>query len=68
MKNLIEALNIFLKYANEDYPTHCEHDVLWIVGVTEDQVTEEDKVRLIELGFFYSYNDNSWQSYKYGSA
>jgi hypothetical protein len=26
MKELIEALQIFLKYRNETWPTHCEHD------------------------------------------
>jgi len=28
MKDLITALNIFLKYGNDYAPTHCEHDVL----------------------------------------
>jgi hypothetical protein len=30
MKNLIEALTIFLKYQDLTYPTGCEHDVLYI--------------------------------------
>ena len=30
MEKLIEALQIFLKYGNPDYPTHCEHDELTI--------------------------------------
>lgn len=68
MKNLIEALNIFLKYGDESNPTHCEHDVLWIVGYTEEQISEEDTARLKELGFFFSSSDQGWQSYRYGSA
>ena len=30
MKNLIKALQIFLKYGNPKWPTHCEHDNLYI--------------------------------------
>lgn len=66
MDKLIEALQIFLKYKNEQWPTHCEHDVLWIMGVTEEEVSDEDKARLTELGFFWG--DECWQSYRYGSA
>ena len=71
MKELIEALTIILKYKNLQWPTHCEHDVLYVVEVTEDEVSEEDKKRLNELGFHYS-NDSecgpSWLSFRYGSA
>jgi hypothetical protein len=28
MSKLIEALQIFLQYADEQWPTHCEHDIL----------------------------------------
>ena len=68
MKNLIEALTIFAKYKDEAYPTHCEHDVLWVVGITEKEVSKEDRKRLDDLGFFFSKSDDSWQSFHYGSA
>lgn len=68
MKDLIEALTIFLKYKNVYSPTHCEHDLLWIMAVTQDEVSVEDTARLDALGFFYSEHDDSWQSYRYGSA
>jgi hypothetical protein len=34
MKDLIEALGILLRYQKADTyaPTHCEHDVLLVVG------------------------------------
>jgi hypothetical protein len=69
MKELIEALQILLKYGNPTYPTHCEHDVLTIVGISPDLVSDEDKARLDELGFFVSneYGDG-FQSFRYGSA
>ena len=72
MKDLIEALTIFLKYRDVECPTHCEHDVLQVMGITEDEVSEEDRWRLSELGFLWSETGNGgdgcWISYRYGSA
>lgn len=68
MKGLIEALAIFLKYADERSPTHCEHDVLMVVGIAEDTVSAEDRVRLDGLGFFWSSEYDCWASFRYGSA
>jgi hypothetical protein len=69
MEQLIEALQIFLKYKNENYPTHCEHDTLYIMGVEKDDVSPEDVNRLEELGFFWSEEDDGvFMSFKYGSA
>ena len=68
MKELIEALNIFLKYKNPHDPTHCEHDVLCIMQVTKEEVSAEDAVRLGELGFFWSDEYDCWASFRFGSA
>lgn len=68
MKELIEALNIFLKYGNPSRPTHCEHDTLWICGYTQEEISPEDTKTLEKLGFFYSEGDDTWMSYRYGSA
>lgn len=72
MKDLIEALTIFLKYKNVYNPTHCEHDVLQVMGITEEEVSEEDRKRLSELCFNWSATGNGgdgcWISYRYGSA
>jgi hypothetical protein len=68
MKELIEALQIFLKYKDEKYPTSCEHDILFIAGITKDEVSEEDQKRLNELGFLWGTDDYCWISSKYGSA
>jgi len=51
MDDLIKALQIFRKYGNPEYPTHCEHDVLTICGINPDDVSEEDKKDLEGLGF-----------------
>jgi hypothetical protein len=68
MEQLIKALNIFLKYRNEEYPTSCEQDVLLITGITHDEVSDEDKVLLKDLGFTWSDHDGCWISFRYGSA
>lgn len=68
MSKLIEALTIFLKYADPAYPTHCEHDVLTICGIDPDDVSNEDKARLEELGFSVSSEHDTFISFKYGSA
>lgn len=68
MEDLIKALQIFLKYNNEEWPTHCEHDVLLVVGITEDEVSDNDKKELDELGFIWFEEYDSWGSYRYGSA
>lgn len=68
MDKLIQALQIFLKYANEDSPTHCEHDVMMIAGIPEDALSEEDKAKVDELGFHWSTEYDCYISYRFGSA
>jgi len=70
VENLIKALQIFLKYGNPEYPTHCEHDVMMICGIDPDDVSDEDKATLDGLGFFVGneYGDDAFLSYHYGSA
>ena len=69
MDDLIEALQIFRKYGNPSYPTHCEHDVLYIMEIEPSQVCKEDIERLEKLGFIYSEDgDDGFFSFKFGSA
>jgi hypothetical protein len=70
MKDLIDALTIFSKYVEPDsyqanFPTHCEHDVLF-VNVEPDLVSEEDKAKLEKLSFIP--NDVGFNSYRFGSC
>lgn len=68
MEDLIKALQIFAKYTDSDYPTHCEHDTLYVLVDPED-VSEEDMEKLEELHFIpdceYPY---MFISYMFGSA
>lgn len=69
MKKLIECLQIFAKYADHDYPTHCEHDVLLVVGIEKDALTPEDEAKVRELGgFHWSREYDCWTSSRFGSA
>lgn len=70
MEDLIKALQILLKYGNSQYPTHCEHDILTIVGIDPAVVSDEDKVELDKLGFFVGeeYGEPMFHSFRFGSA
>jgi len=39
-----------------------------ICGYTEDQISDEDKKELDDLGFFWTEEYDCWASYKYGSS
>lgn len=67
MEDLIKALQIFLKYGNKNYPTFCEHDILY-VDVDPSVVSDEDKKVLDELGFFVDDELDCFASFKYGSV
>lgn len=68
MDELIQALTIFKKYRNEKWPTHCEHDVLMIMAVGENEMSEEDTKAVEKLGFTWSDEYDCWASYKFGRA
>lgn len=69
VNDLIAALTILAKYQGEKYaPTHCEHDILMVVGVEEQAVSPEDAKRLDELGFHWDDEVECWASFRFGSA
>ncbi len=68
MENLIKALQIFLKYNNEKYPTHCEHDTLHIMNISWSEVSEEDRAKLKTLGFIHDTENGGFISFFFGSA
>jgi hypothetical protein len=71
MNDLIEALQILAKYGNPTFPTHCEHDVLFISPeISPILVSDEDINKLEELGFFVSveYGEELFKSYRFGGC
>ena len=69
LQDLIEALKIFAKYGNPKYPTHCEHDIMY-VRINAESVSDEDKAELDKLGFFVNTEcgDNCFSTYRFGSS
>jgi hypothetical protein len=39
-----------------------------VMGIGEEEPSEEDRERLRELGFDWNIEHDCWASYKYGSA
>ena len=69
MEDLIKALQIFLKYGNPQWPTHCEHDIMYISDeISPEDVSEEDMEELDKLGFFVEDEFGGFASYRYGSC
>lgn len=70
MKELIEALNIFLKYTGDArWPFHCEHEILYVTASEGLDIDSADADRLVELGFEFDAEEyNCWYSYRYGSS
>jgi hypothetical protein len=71
MNNLIEALQIFSKYGNPKYPTHCEHDMLYInPEICPDDLSFDDRVRVEKLGFFVTEKtgERTFASFTFGSC
>lgn len=67
MQKLIEALLVFQKYTNAEFPTGCEHDV-FRVYVDPDIVSEDDKKYLRLRGFEPDPECTAFLSYHFGSA
>lgn len=67
MDKLIEALTLLMKYGCPTFPTHCEHDVLYVL-VDPGLVSEDDIERLNALGFIAVEEEGHFRSYRYGSA
>ena len=67
MKDLIKALQIFLKYNPPTYPTICEHDELYVL-VDPTIVSKEDLATLEDLGFRPAPEHDCFRSTVFGSA
>ena len=67
LSDLIEALQIILKYGDHYNPTNCGLDVLMVM-VSPDIVSEEDQAQLEVLGFEPNSLLGVFQSTRFGSA
>lgn len=65
---MAKACQIFSKYSDSSFPFHCQRDKLIVCGVEPDEVTEEDKERLEELGFKVQERPSAFYSFRFGSC
>ena len=65
LSDLIEALQIILKYGDTPWPTNCAHDVL-MVNCDVTALSREDASRLATLGFII--DGDGLVSYVFGSS
>ncbi len=68
MEDLIKALQIFATYTQTRHPTHCEHDVLYIMDVSRGEMSTEDIQAVEKLGFLWDEIEECWMSFRFGSA
>tara|TARA_R110000782_G_scaffold188953_1_gene278936 strand:- start:410 stop:619 length:210 start_codon:yes stop_codon:yes gene_type:complete len=69
MKDFLKAIQILVKYSNEENPIHCEHDYLYF-NIKWESINKIDKESLGVLGFFedVEYGEGGIGSFKYGSC
>lgn len=67
LQGLVAALTIFAKY-NPKARTHCEDQVLWIMGVTLQEIAPEDRRALYELSFSWDALEECWCSSWFGAS
>ena len=67
IEQLIEDLKVFSKYSKSDWPTHCEHDVMMIADVEQDDISEEDLAKVSDR-WHWSNEYDSYISFTFGSA
>lgn len=65
ISNLIAAFQIFREYGDVDYPTTCEHDIMYVNFISPEDVSPDDKQRLEALGFLE--DGEVFYSTRYGS-
>ena len=70
MEDLIKALTILNKYLegyHKEYPTTCEHDVMF-VQVDYTKISQDDLIELETLGFRPCEDLGNMMSFRYGSC
>lgn len=84
MKDLIESLTIITEYMprrpapsnpnkclNQEYPTHCEHEVMLVPSISDEiweKIPKEVKDKLEELGWDFLTEFSCLGSFRYGSG
>lgn len=67
MERLIEALQIFIKYGNEDRPFYCPDEEFQVHGYKIEDISEEDIKKLDSLSFYWNEEEECFYSFEFGS-
>ena len=67
MRDLIQALRIFAKYTDLDWPVQCMNNAMWIC-VDPKEVSMNDQDRLYDLGFNVSDLQEKFYSFRFGKS
>jgi len=60
LKDAIEGMQIIARYTKDEYCMGAEHDI-FLCGNADLPLTDEERARMKELGWFTSYG--SWSFY-----
>lgn len=64
IKKLIEGLEIMVEAGAFGYCVQSEHDQIWAGDAVSDfHLTNEQKTRLYELGWFWDRSVGSWSTF-----
>lgn len=67
-RDLLEGLTILARHPGDEVsPFHCEHDVLAVMA-DPAEFTAQELARLDELGFLAREDDETFCSFRFGSA
>jgi hypothetical protein len=67
MKDLYEAIGIFLKYSDEQFPSWCTYDELHIC-VEPEKISLKDIEKLEKLSFTPDDSGEGFYSFRFGSC
>lgn len=59
-KRILEGLQIFIKYDQEDTDTSAEHDILYAGATPPSAMADEDLATLKKLGWFWKDEFDCW--------
>ena len=60
VNRIFEGLKIIEKY-QPNFDTYAEHDTIYIGSYNPDEMTEQERVKMEELGWFEG--EDSWQHF-----
>jgi hypothetical protein len=63
MEDIIKGLLILQKYVGDKGDFSAEHDQVYAGGDGQENMTEEDKKKMEEAGWFFAKETDSWSSF-----